>query len=144
MPTEDSMIMNVEASRTKENKIRLKFVAISGGCGPELILEEALANMAIAALREAVLSEPTSAQIATALVDTSLGLRRGERQVYRPSREEFERLSYLPSYIRNGKQVHFDKVCTHCGMENNAVCTNHHKNHYQLDGSGGTVESWIE
>ena len=43
----DSMIMDIEVNRLvedEEDKIRIKFVAITGGCGPELLLPEAMAE----------------------------------------------------------------------------------------------------
>ena len=48
----DSMIMDVEANKKEDGKIRLKYLAISGGCGPELSMDEDLAKKTIKVLQE--------------------------------------------------------------------------------------------
>lgn len=55
MKKEDSMIMGVEAtSQADDNKIRLKYIAISGGCGPELVMDEDLARQTVRLLTKAL------------------------------------------------------------------------------------------
>jgi len=46
----DEMIVEVKATRTDDGRIRLKYLAIAGGCGPELVLDDALAKQTIDAL----------------------------------------------------------------------------------------------
>jgi hypothetical protein len=54
MALEDNMIMDVESNRTEDGKIRLKYLAISGGCGPEFKMDEDLARKTIEQLRKAL------------------------------------------------------------------------------------------
>jgi hypothetical protein len=50
----DSMIVDTEATITTEGKVRLKFLAIAGGCGPELIMERSMAQTVIEKLTAAL------------------------------------------------------------------------------------------
>lgn len=45
MSLEDSLILDVEVGPEdpSDSKIRIKFIAVAGGCGPELVLERGLA-----------------------------------------------------------------------------------------------------
>jgi hypothetical protein len=49
---EDSMILDIDVSQTPDGKIRLKYVAIAGGCGPEITMERSLAQETVDALRK--------------------------------------------------------------------------------------------
>jgi hypothetical protein len=63
MLTEDSMIMDIEANLTDlslTGKVRLKYLAISGGCGPEIIMDRSLAIKTIEQLKNVLQQEPLS------------------------------------------------------------------------------------
>jgi hypothetical protein len=47
---EDTLIMEVDASATKDGRVRLKYVAVSGGCGPEIVMSERLAWQTVGVL----------------------------------------------------------------------------------------------
>ena len=53
----DEMILSVTAQPKDDGKIRLKYLAISGGCGPDLTLDRDLAIKTIAALQSALSGE---------------------------------------------------------------------------------------
>lgn len=48
----DEMIMDVEVTRLDDGNVRIKFVAIAGGCGPELRLPNSLAGELLSKLQE--------------------------------------------------------------------------------------------
>lgn len=50
----DSCIMAVTATPNENGKIRLKYLAIAGGCGPEIALDRWLALQTIEALQSAL------------------------------------------------------------------------------------------
>ena len=50
----DSMILAVTAQPQEGGSIRLKYLAISGGCGPEITLDRSLALQTIEALEVAL------------------------------------------------------------------------------------------
>ena len=51
----DNMILDVVAAVLEDKQIRLKYVAISGGCGPEIIMDVSLAEQTIDKLQQAIL-----------------------------------------------------------------------------------------
>jgi hypothetical protein len=55
----DEVILDVEATHASNGRIRLKYIAVSGGYGPELYLSVALASRTVTVLQE-ILREPTS------------------------------------------------------------------------------------
>ena len=50
----DEMILAVTAQPKEGGSIRLKYLAISGGCGPEILLDRSLALQTIKALEAAL------------------------------------------------------------------------------------------
>jgi hypothetical protein len=50
----DSMILDVDVTLKDDGNIRLKYVAVSGGCGPEISMDMALAKRTIVALQHQI------------------------------------------------------------------------------------------